>query len=210
MKHAPRKIFEDFQTPEALQTIGPIIAASWRIPQLLENALTLAGKPIPAPVYGDILVDTGAQATCISLDVSQQLGLRPLGVCHGYGAGGKHTNPIFAAKLEIVMEENGRKRTVSLDQRFQAIPHLDDYYQQIQVMRRGTRVHLIGLLGRDMLQHGRLQYDGRGHITLEFFPNTMPRLQPVLLQPATPPPATPAIQPQQAPPAVPQPGLQKP
>ena len=70
------------------------------------------------------------------------------------------------------MEEAGLKRIITLEQPVQAIPNLNDFYKLSNAMRNGAPITLIGLLGRDLLRHGRLNYDGRGHITLEFFPDT--------------------------------------
>jgi len=173
MKKAPRKIFEDYKDPLFLRSFGPIVQAAWRVPTPLESFLAQQAQPVPDKVSGWILIDTGAQDTCISLDVANQLGLRPVGLCTGFGAGGVHKNHVFSARLDIEMEEDGRKRIVTLEQRVQAIPNLNDFYKLSNAMRNGAPSTLIGLLGRDILRHGRLNYDGRGHITLEFFPDTL-------------------------------------
>ena len=105
MKKAPRKIFEDYKDPQFLHRFGPIVQAAWRVPTPLESFLAQQKQPIPDKVSGWILVDSGAQDTCISLDVANHLGLKQLGICTGYGAGGVHKNPIFFCALG---HRNGR------------------------------------------------------------------------------------------------------
>ncbi len=75
---APDRIFYPYPTPEALIGVGPVIIAAWAVPQALAQALVAAGQPIPRPVEGLMLVDTGAQSTCISEAAAQALQLQPI------------------------------------------------------------------------------------------------------------------------------------
>lgn len=75
--------------PELLRAFGPFFFATWWVPAALAQSLSLAGKPIPPAVTGVIVIDTGADGTCISSEVAERLGLIPKRMQPGFGAGGE-------------------------------------------------------------------------------------------------------------------------
>jgi hypothetical protein len=56
-----------------------MVPASWYITAERERELQLAGKPVPQPVEGFMLLDTGAAHVGIDIDVAKQLGLEVMG-----------------------------------------------------------------------------------------------------------------------------------
>jgi hypothetical protein len=137
-----------------LFTRGPLVTATWRVPDSVAEALLASGRVIPDAVSGAMLVDTGATRTCMSRKAALLLGLQPIGLQPGYGAGGATMNPIYVAKFSLDIGQG----QVSWEQHAQAIPDLDRYGQGITVS--GRPVEVIGLLGRDVLSHTKVTYDG--------------------------------------------------
>ena len=66
--------------PGVLFGAGPRVPVEIRVPNALANYLTQNGKPIPAPIPGDALVDTGASVSCVDEKAVQSLGVNPVGV----------------------------------------------------------------------------------------------------------------------------------
>ena len=153
---------------DRLQVIGPVIIANWAIPVVLAEQLQIEGKPLTPPVAGALLVDTGASHTCISLAAAEQLGLKPTRMQEGYGAGGIHRNYVYLARL-VIRIDNAEKKTSSTlewEQEVQAIPDLDKH---TRLSYQGVPTTLIGLLGRDILRHTRIVWDGpRGEVRYAF------------------------------------------
>jgi len=144
--------------PEVLERAGPLLRATWSIPSYIEDALRESGQSVPSPVSGLLLVDTGAVATCIAIHTAELLNLRPTRLATGYGAGGEHTNPVFFASLTI--DSTGSKRPLVWQGEVQGIPDLEKYGEDLGIEINGTSAHIVGLLGRDLLRHARLEYDG--------------------------------------------------
>ncbi|HXE63245.1 MAG TPA: retroviral-like aspartic protease family protein [Bryobacteraceae bacterium] len=61
--------------PILMQQRGPVAQVSVGIAQVYAQSLTAAGTPVPAPVSGWALIDTGASMTCIDDAIAQKLGL---------------------------------------------------------------------------------------------------------------------------------------
>jgi len=139
---------------------GPLLIGSWWLPSASRNALASIGRAVPQQVSGVLLLDTGATNTCISLKAAQTLGLTATRIQDGYGAGGLHRNPVFFATLEISIadEKTGKITTIGWEQEVQGIPDLELHAQGLQYA--GESVEVVGLLGRDILRHTRLAYDG--------------------------------------------------
>jgi hypothetical protein len=154
-----------------LLTYGPLFVANWSAPKAILDIRQQQGLPIPAPVSGIILLDTGASITCISLKAADQLGLTPTRMASGYGAGGATHNPVFFAKLGLTITAGNTSTTFSWEQEVQGVPDLE---KQCQVSYQGVPRELIGLLGRDILRHCRVKYDGiMGTVRIEFDMRTL-------------------------------------
>ncbi|MGH9423317.1 MAG: hypothetical protein ACRD3J_25310 [Thermoanaerobaculia bacterium] len=78
----------------------------------------------------------------------------------GFGASGKHVSQIFLAKLRITIEDPGTKKLHSFEweQEVQGIPELHNFAAPLKL--NGQTVAVSGLLGRDILKHAKIRYDG--------------------------------------------------
>ena len=73
-----RFITSDHQPdPAHLQTVGPRIPVEISIPSALVTQLTAQNLPIPQPINGYALVDTGASMLAVDERILQRLQLRP-------------------------------------------------------------------------------------------------------------------------------------
>lgn len=164
----PRK-FEIPYGPDFLRAFGPLLFASWSVPRAVRDALGAAARPVPQEVNGVLLLDTGASGTCISMKAATALGLHPTRLQAGYGAGGLHQNPVFLANLEIRITDPKTLMTSAFgwEQEVQGIPDLEKCVPALQL--QGHSVEVVGLLGRDILRHSRIHYDGpNGNLRFEF------------------------------------------
>ncbi len=168
---APPSRFNANYGTGVLLTNGPLVVAKWHVPGALEDALRSAGNPVPRPVVGVLLLDTGASGTCVSIKAAEALGLTALRIAHGYGSGGDTYNPVYFGRLEIPITDanSGVSTQIFLEQEVQGIPKLEKHTEATGLTYAGARVDLIGLLGRDVLQHTRFSYDGLlGVLELDF------------------------------------------
>lgn len=139
-----------------LQRVGPVVSAVWMVPEVYAQAIVAAGGVVPPPVRGLMLVDTGASHTAISVDCAKKLGLPPIGKQQGRGAGGKHTNDKYFATMTMLIQG---ATGVAHNLEVAGIPELDEVLADI---RPDLPMSIIGLLGRDVLGHCVLRYDGPG------------------------------------------------
>ena len=80
----------------SLRTQGPVAEVQIAISGAMEEALRKRDQPIPKPIKGTAIIDTGATGTVIQRGLAGQLGLNPIGVeyirtasssnveCHAY------------------------------------------------------------------------------------------------------------------------------
>jgi hypothetical protein len=183
---------------KVLHELGPIVRAQWNVPAALARALAAAGRPVPKPVEGFMLIDTGATTTCIALDAAEELGLHQVAVSVTYGAGGQHQNKVFHAELRLGIRDGNQDIWVVSEQQTSGIPQLDQHFKAKDVRIGGQPARLIGLLGRDFLRHTRLVYDGQKGFELFLLTHTMNRidgLPPPVEVPSTTTETTPIIAP---------------
>lgn len=142
--------------------LGPILKATWFVPDALEAQLRQNNLPVSPPVFGYMLIDTGAANTCIALDVAQELGLTPTGIKESYGSHGKQQSQVFAAKLKLsIGDQAGNQVQVEGTREVIGIPELGDYFKQMPVQDTGAFPwRLIGLIGRDFLAYTTFTYRG--------------------------------------------------
>ena len=109
-----------------------------------------------------MLIDTGASATCIALDVAQELGLAPLRQEKSYGAGGLVEHPVFGLQLTInFIDPVGRQVAVGGDIQAKGIPDLGDYFRHVPMDTPDPfPKRMVGLIGRDLLRHATFVYKG--------------------------------------------------
>jgi hypothetical protein len=134
---------------------GPLITVLIGVSGPREDALKKAGMPVPAPIPANLLVDTGASHTCLDPSIIDPLGLTPS------GAVGVHTPSTQGSP--VMMEQFDVKLIV---------PHqtLSRVFPAVAVSKCGLKGQGIdGLLGRDILAHCLLVYNGEvGFYTLAF------------------------------------------
>ena len=87
--------------PEGLAVVGPILDIQIEIPTALAEVLQVANRPIPIPVVGIALVDTGASITSIDVSVATRLGLNPNGVARVGTAGGARQQSTYQARFSF-------------------------------------------------------------------------------------------------------------
>jgi predicted aspartyl protease len=156
--------------PGLLSSGGPLISASWKVVQPLASVLAAEGKPVPPPVRGVLLLDTGATSTCISQKAAESLALKPIRMATGYGSAGETLHPVYLAELEIaVAQPDGMVTSLTLAGPAMGIKDLDRHASHLGIKFAGRPVEVIGLLGRDILRCTRFRYDGiSGVLVIDF------------------------------------------
>ena len=127
------------QPDEALMLQGPVIEGTLAMSDAQQHALAGTGKPI-ATRTGLVMFDTGASHTCFDLDAANEIGLVIVG--RGSMTSASHENqptPLYAGKL--------------------AIPSVNFNVEQAMGANLAPQ-GLIALIGRDVMRHGTLFYNG--------------------------------------------------
>lgn len=174
LRKPPTGFSVHYKRPEDLQFVGPLVWVTWSVPESLARRLREAGRAVPAPVLGRLLVDTGASATAISVEAAQELGLQQIDVGHTYGIHGLQENPIYEVHLTVSIAGRGGESGVDADLRVSGIRDMEAMFQKLGV-RTGEQDggRLVGLLGRDFLRHTVLTYDGTyGVVTIKIVPGS--------------------------------------
>lgn len=137
--------------PELLRATGPALSVEIRVPSALAAALQQANLQVPTPHVGLALIDTGASITAVEQAVLQGLGLSPTGLTPVATPSGQVQQPVYACELSFPGTP---------------IPTLPFGFVV------GSSVGLLGysaLIGRDVLRHFQLVYNGaEGFWTLAF------------------------------------------
>ena len=124
------------------------------MPPQIAEVLTQQGQPIPAGVAGLALIDTGATMTCVHEQILTSLGLNPIGVATNGTANGPVRQNIYPAR--VVFPEAGW--TVDVSQ----VVGVNLTGQQIVLAPDRPAQPIIALLGRNLLQHWQLVWNGPG------------------------------------------------
>jgi hypothetical protein len=136
---------------EFFTAFGPLIQGELRIPSDLEKAMRDAGKEIPKPVSGLILLDTGSSHTTVAEHVVKELGLNPVSTAITHGAHGEKEVFTYYVSLDIPTD----KRVFNLT----TIVTSADMEKISSVIEKGLHKKVIGLLGRDFLFQVKLILD---------------------------------------------------
>lgn len=132
-----------------LQQRGPVVQVSVSLQETLATALVQQGKPLPQPVTGWALLDTGASNTCIDDEAAQSMQLPVIDVgsmCSASHA--KTPSNIYPAQIEIT----------GFPIRFQSPRTMGAALKEQGILL---------LIGRDLLRSCTLFYNGlTGEITL--------------------------------------------
>jgi hypothetical protein len=87
--------------PQHLAANGPVLQVQIEVPTALAAALQKTNQPIPNPVDGMGLIDTGASITSIDQSVFVSLGVNPVGTAQVGTAGGQQQQSTFPAKFSF-------------------------------------------------------------------------------------------------------------
>lgn len=140
----------------ALRTAGATFPIEVQVPSNIADVLNKQGKPIPTPITGMALIDTGASRTAVHKDPLAQLGLNPVSLTNIGTASGPTQAGIYAVSLWAPTYGIGFDITqvVSVD-------------LSGQVIQTQPPQPLLVLLGRDILERFMMVWNGpAGMITL--------------------------------------------
>jgi len=141
--------------PTGLNQVGPVIPIEIAIPTALSRFLAAQNQPIPSPIAGIALIDTGATRSCADRKVMSQLGVNPIGRVRLGTARGRSSHLLYPAKF-----------------RFPQIQFEVEYSSVVGVDLRGQGVggtQIIALIGRDLLARCIFVYHGTtGSFSLAF------------------------------------------
>ena len=133
-----------------LQAAGPRLAVQFEVPDALALQLKASNLPIPPPVNGMALIDTGATITAVDTAVLSALGVNPVGIVPVGTAAGPAKHPVYPIKLQL-----------------QGIGLVLNFGRVTGAPLGGMK--LAALLGRDVLMRMVLIYDGpSSEYTLSF------------------------------------------
>jgi predicted aspartyl protease len=124
-----------------LRTHGPLVQVTIWLADPVASKLAEEGKPVPAPVVGNALLDTGAVSTCIDEEAAQKLQLPVVNVVNMASASHPSTKAnVYPVKFQIA--------------------GLPFDFTALAIGAPLAVQGLIALIGRDVLQHCTLIYSG--------------------------------------------------
>ena len=136
--------------PDALVIDGPIAPAEFQIPTSLAQLLKIQGKPIPPPLKGMVLIDTGATKSCVESAIISSLGVEPVGLMVVSTAKGATKASLYPARLLIGGGETLQPIDIELNS-----------FICVDLSKPSSSAHtLIGLIGRDILKLCMFVYNG--------------------------------------------------
>jgi hypothetical protein len=143
--------------PQGLAVNGPIIQVQIEVPSALAARLQATGQPIPAPVDGIALIDTGATITSIDAASLTRLGINPVGIANVGTAGGPQRLSTYPVRFTF-------PGTPLPGFEIPSVIGVDLTGQTVLNQRP-----LIALIGRDILSMGVFVYNGSaGMFSLSF------------------------------------------
>jgi hypothetical protein len=126
--------------PAALQQNGPIIEVQVAIPSALEQLFVRQNQPVPPPVRGRALIDTGATMSSVDDTAIRSLGVSPVGLINTGTAGGPQLQSMYPARFML------------------GVGWTFEFSRVTGSNLTGTG--LIALIGRDVLSRTVLVYNG--------------------------------------------------
>ncbi len=131
---------------------GPVVQVSIRVPPEIAERLTNTAQPVPAPIGGFALIDSGAATSCIDNEAARSLGLPVVNVISMASA--THANVatnVYPINFDIL---GGAQITVNSPRTAGAT-----------LANQG----LVLLIGRDLMSRGFFSYNGlAGQFTICF------------------------------------------
>lgn len=85
--------------PVPLMVDGPQLDVEVEVPDALKTVLTQQGKPVPRPVTGKALIDTGASITAVEDSIIKSLGVQPVGVATVFTPSGSAQQNLYPVKF---------------------------------------------------------------------------------------------------------------
>ena len=140
----------DFGGPLPLTFGGPIIHTDITISEQHKEALAKAGQPIPKPIRCRFLIDTGADGCVVKHEFAERAGLKlnnPSTPLHGVGV--DTTGRTYFGQILFHCASK----------RVEGMMHTFAVDVEIQSGDLPT-VSIDGLIGRTVLQHFEMKYDG--------------------------------------------------
>ena len=135
----------------ALRQQGPRLQVEVSIHPTLAQHLQTQNQPVPAPAVGWALIDTGATLSCVDDSVIQQLHIQPVGIIQIGTAGGPQNQAQYPAQFS-----------------FPGTPFPQMNFSTVIGVHL-TGQGIIALIGRDVLQHFVMIYNGGlGQVILSF------------------------------------------
>lgn len=131
-----------------LEKTGPIIPVEISAPKALQEYLAQNGMDIPPPITGYALIDTGAFATAVDESAFAKLGISPIDVIDTSTPHGPSKSHVYPAQISfpaITLHDIPMERVVGVNLQWDVA---DDKV-------------VIMLLGRDLLKHFLVIYNGR-------------------------------------------------
>ena len=131
------------------------VVVELQVPAQLEQLLLSQNQPIPTPLRGPGLIDTGATFSMIDLDVVTHLCVSQVGVVTLGTAGGSTQSALYPVRLSIATPP----------------PNAPLFQAEFAGITAGPLKAngLMCLIGRDILQRALMVYDGGGgHVSLSF------------------------------------------
>lgn len=145
---------------------GPLIPVGWTLPKQRLMDLHANGQPEPTPVQGFMMIDTGAAGLTIDASVVRELGLEPTGRlqdAHGLVALDKMAE--YEASLLLLLTDMRGNRE------WKGFPVCAWQVSEMQLFQPegASRMRVVGILGRLLLQYATFIYDGMdGSFELRF------------------------------------------
>jgi len=134
---------------------GFLLGIELRVPEQLEKLFLSENKPVPDPLTGPGLVDTGATFSMIDEDAVAHLCVSPVGVVTLGTAGGSKQSALYPVRLAIPTPPPNQ-------------PLLRAEFAGITAGPL-KECGLLCLIGRDILSRAIMVYDGAGgHVSLSF------------------------------------------
>lgn len=139
----------DISPQQALFRRGPVVQVTISLGTAMAQALQQAGHAVPTPVSGLALIDTGADGTCIDKDQAEAMGLPVIDV----------------GKMSSATHEDEPSNIHPIRVEFAGVPIVVEVERAL--CARLKRFNLLAIIGRDLLMHCNLVYNGiAGTITL--------------------------------------------
>lgn len=146
--------------PGSLLIFGPNITTGVGITPAYADALKAAGQPVPPPVKCRLLIDTGADVSVLRHDIAQKAGLKLIGSNTPLaGVGVDTTGCTYMGRILFGVPWKaapGAQHVIYVDTR-------------IMSGNLSNPERLDGLIGRDVLNHFEMRYNGRtGLVTMRY------------------------------------------